>query len=39
MLMEQKIIQWRDGAKILKALAKQSSQNLDPNAEDVHMAV
>ena len=39
MLMEQKIIQWQDGAKILEALAKQNSQNLDPNAEDVHMAV
>jgi len=39
MLMEQKIIQWQDGAKILKALAKQSSQKLDPNAEDVHMVV
>ena len=39
MLMEQKIIQWQDGAKILKALAKQSSQKLDPSAEDVHMAV
>jgi argininosuccinate lyase len=39
MLMEQKIIQWQDGAKILKALAKQSSQKLDPNAEDVHMAL
>jgi argininosuccinate lyase len=39
MLMEQKIIQWQDGAKILKALAKKSSQKLDPSAEDVHMAV
>jgi argininosuccinate lyase len=39
MLMEQKIIQWQDGAKILKALSKQSSQKLDPFAEDVHMAV
>ena len=39
MLMEQKIIQWQDGAKILAALSKQNSQNLDPNAEDVHMAV
>jgi len=39
MLMEQKIIQWQDGAKILSALQKQSSQKLDPNAEDVHMAV
>ena len=39
MLMEQKIIKWQDGAKILKALAKQSSSKLDPSAEDVHMAV
>jgi argininosuccinate lyase len=39
MLMEQKIIQWQDGAKILKILSKQSSQKLDPFAEDVHMAV
>ncbi len=39
MLMEQKIIQWQDGAKILKALQNQSSQKLDPKAEDVHMAV
>jgi argininosuccinate lyase len=39
MLMEQKIIQWPDGAKILSALQKQNSQKLDPDAEDVHMAV
>ncbi len=39
MLMEQKIIQWQDGAKILKALGKQSHLTLDPSAEDVHMAV
>ena len=39
MLMEQKIIQWQDGAKILSALQKQDSKKLDPNAEDVHMAV
>jgi argininosuccinate lyase len=39
MLMEQKIIQWQDGAKILSALQKQNSQKLDPNAEDIHMAV
>lgn len=39
MLMEQKIIPWQDGAKILVALQKQNSQKLDPNAEDVHMAV
>lgn len=39
MLMEQEIIQLSDGAKILKALQKLSSQKLDPNAEDVHMAV
>ena len=39
MLMDEKIIQWQDGAKILKALQKLSAQKLDPNAEDVHMAV
>jgi len=39
MLMEQKIIQWQDGAEILKVLAKQSVGELDPSAEDVHMAV
>jgi argininosuccinate lyase len=39
MLMEQKIIQWQDGAKILKALSKLSDVKLDPAAEDVHMAV
>jgi argininosuccinate lyase len=39
MLMEQKIIQWQDGAKILKALRKLSNVKLDPSAEDVHMAV
>ena len=39
MLMEQKIIQWQDGAKILKALAKHSDIKLDSAAEDVHMAV
>jgi argininosuccinate lyase len=39
MLVEQKIILWQDGGKILAALQKQSAQNLDANAEDVHMAV
>lgn len=39
MLIEQKIIQSQDGAKILKALAKQEGGKLDPSAEDVHMAV
>jgi argininosuccinate lyase len=39
MLMEQKIIQWENGAKILAALQNLSAQTLDPNAEDVHMAV
>jgi argininosuccinate lyase len=39
MLMEQKIIQWQDGAKILRALQKLSNVKLDPSAEDVHMAV
>jgi argininosuccinate lyase len=39
MLIEQEIIPLQDGAKILKALQKLSSQKLDPKAEDVHMAV
>ncbi len=39
MLVEQKIIQCEDGAKILKALSKQSRLTLDPAAEDVHMAI
>lgn len=39
MLIEQKIIKPQDGAKILAALQKISSQQLDSNAEDVHMAV
>jgi argininosuccinate lyase len=39
MLVEQKIIKQQDGAKILTALQKQDSKKLDPNAEDVHMAV
>ncbi len=39
MLIEQKIIKQQDGAKILKALAKQVASKLDPSAEDVHMAV
>ena len=39
MLVEQKIIQWEDGAKILKALSKQSCSTIDGSAEDVHMAV
>ena len=39
MLMEQKIIHWQDGAKILKALQKLDGTKVDPAAEDVHMAV
>lgn len=39
MAMEQEIIPWQPGAKILAALNALSAQNLDPNAEDVHMAV
>ena len=39
MLMEKEIIQWQAGAKILKALQKQTGVKLDPAAEDVHMAV
>ena len=39
MLMEQKIIKWPDGVKLLKALTAQSKMQLDLSAEDVHMAV
>ena len=39
MLIEQKIIKQKDGAKLLHALAKCSSAALDASAEDVHMAV
>ncbi|HLE75323.1 MAG TPA: argininosuccinate lyase, partial [Candidatus Bathyarchaeia archaeon] len=39
MLMEQKIIKWSDGAKLLEALTKHSDIKLDSSAEDVHMAL
>jgi argininosuccinate lyase len=39
MLIEQKVIGLQDGVKILVALQKIDSQKLDPDAEDVHMAV
>jgi len=39
MLIEQKIIQKQNGAKILIALQKIDGKKLDPSAEDVHMAV
>ena len=39
MLMEQKIIKWQDGAKILKALKKHSKIQIASSAEDVHMAI
>ena len=39
MLMEEKIVQWSEGAKILSSLDKIDSKKLDPNAEDVHMAI
>src|SRR3972149_2118350 len=39
MLMEQKIIKWSDGAKLLEALTKHSNIKLDSSAEDVHMAL
>ncbi len=39
MLMEEKIVQWSEGAKILSSLEKIDSKKLDPNAEDVHMAI
>ncbi|MCW4046001.1 MAG: argininosuccinate lyase [Candidatus Bathyarchaeota archaeon] len=39
MLTEQKILKPSDGAKLLQALAKCSTTELDASAEDVHMAV
>ncbi len=39
MLVEQKIIKPDVGAKLLAALSKIDCKELDPNAEDVHMAV
>jgi argininosuccinate lyase len=39
MLMEEKIVQLPEGAKILSSLDKIDSKKLDPNAEDVHMAM
>ena len=39
MLIEQKIIVQKDGARILRALQKLEGNALDPKAEDVHMAV
>jgi argininosuccinate lyase len=39
MLMEQKILKQSDGAKLLQALVKCASTELDASAEDVHMAV
>jgi argininosuccinate lyase len=39
MLMEEKIVQLPEGAKILSSLDKIDSKKLDPNAEDVHMAI
>ncbi len=39
MLLEQKIIKQSNGAKLLQALVKLSTAELDASAEDVHMAV
>ena len=39
MLTEQKIIAPEVGGRLLSALQKQNSSELDPNAEDIHMAV
>jgi argininosuccinate lyase len=39
MLMEERIIGWQSGTKILAALQAQSAQKLDPHAEDIHMAL
>ena len=39
MLMEQKIIEWQDGAKLLQALSQLSNMKLNASVEDVHAAV
>jgi len=39
MLMEQKIISWQDGAKLLEALSQLSYIKLKSSVEDVHVAV
>lgn len=39
MLMNQKIISLEDGVKILSALTKIDSKKIDPNTEDIHMAI
>ena len=39
MLMEQEILEWHAGAKLLEALAQLSSVSLKSSAEDVHMVV
>jgi argininosuccinate lyase len=39
MLMEKKIIDWQDGAKLLQALSLLSSMKLPASVEDVHAAV
>jgi len=39
MMMEQKIIEWQDGAKLLHALSQLSNMKLKTSVEDVHAAV
>jgi len=39
MMVEQKIITWQDGAKLLQALSQLSNMELKPSVEDVHAAV
>ncbi|MGQ9551803.1 MAG: argininosuccinate lyase [Candidatus Bathycorpusculaceae bacterium] len=39
MLMEQRIISWQDGAKLLEALSQLSYVKLKSSVEDVHVAV
>lgn len=39
MMMEQKIIEWSDGIKLLQALSELKLKKLKPYLEDVHMAV
>ncbi len=39
MMMEQKIIEWSDGVKLLEALSQLSNVKLKSSVEDVHVAV
>lgn len=39
MMMEQEIIQWMDGVKLLQALTKTAPANLDMSLEDIHVSL